>query len=145
MNEDLKIAIYQRVVNGADSFEKESVKKTVCILYASQFANGMKEIHFYSSDFMQDGEDSFQFEYNIEYTNGDFLHGDGMIDTKEVIDAFGFTDYAELRDYFSDKYKDDGKAWHKMVKEMKDKGLSPNVDENEGGRNYMTNIRPSYL
>lgn len=145
MNEDLKITIFQRVVNRVDSLEKETVRKTACILYASQFTNGTKEIHFYSSDFMHDGEDLFQFEYNIEYSNGDFQHGDGMVDTKEILKAFGFTYYAELRDYFSDKYNDDGKAWHKMVKEMKDKGLSPIVDENEGGRNYMTNMRPSYF
>lgn len=140
MNEDFKIDIYQRVVNGVDYSEKEAVKKTACILYASKFANGSKEIHFYSSDFMNEGEDLFQFEYNIEYTNGDFQHGDGMIDTKEVLEAFGFADYSELKTYLTEKFNDDEKAWHKIVKELEDKGLSPNVDENEGGSNFMTNF-----
>lgn len=140
MNEDLKIAVYKRVVNGVDHSEKEAVKKTACILYASKFANGSKEIHFYSSDFMNEGEDLFQFEYNIEYSNGDFQHGDGMIDTKEVLEAYGFADYSELKTYFAEKYNDDEKAWHKMVKELEDKGLSPNIDENEGGNDFMTNL-----
>ena len=43
MNEDLKIDIYQRVVNDVDYSEKEAVKKTVCVLYAKKFANGMRK------------------------------------------------------------------------------------------------------
>ena len=131
MNEDLKIAVYKRVVNEVDYPEKEAVKNTACVLYASKFVNGTKEIHFYSSDFMNEGEDLFQFEYNTVYTNGDFQHGDGMIDTKEVLEAFGFSDYAELKAHFYAKYNDDKKAWHKIVKELEDKGLSPSVDEND--------------
>jgi effector-binding domain-containing protein len=140
MNEDLKIAAYKRIVNRVESSEKEAVKRTACILYASKFANGTKEIHFYSSDFMNENEDLFQFEYNIEYTNGDFQNGNGMIDTKDVLEAFGFVGYSELKTYFSEKYNDDERAWHKIVKELEDKGLSPIVDESEGGNDYMTNF-----
>ena len=140
MNEDLMIAAYKRILDGVDYSEKEAVKKTICILYANKFSNGSKEIHFYSSDFMNDGEDLFQFEYNIEYSNGDFQHGDGLIDTKDVLETFGFADYSELKTYFSEKYKNDENAWHKIVKELKDKGLSPNIDEDEGGNDFMTNF-----
>jgi hypothetical protein len=41
MDEDLKIDVYQRVVNGVDYNEKEAVKKTACVLYAKKFANSM--------------------------------------------------------------------------------------------------------
>ena len=129
---DLKIDIYQRVVNRADDSEKESIKNTACILFAKRYANNMKEIFFYSSDFMGDGEDLFQMDYNVEYTNGEFLHGDASIETKSVLAAFGFTDYDELKNYFSNKYADDEKAWQKIIDEMKGKGLSPSVDESEG-------------
>lgn len=140
MNEDLKIDIYQRVVNGVDYSEKEAVKKTACVLYAKKFANGMREIHFYSSDFMGDGEDLFQMDYNIEYSNGDFQNGNCMIDTKEILSAFEFSNYEELKSYLAGKYNDDEKAWQKIVEEMKKKGLSPSVDESEGGDNFVTNI-----
>ena len=140
MNEDLKIAVYKQVVNGVDPVEKEAVKKTACVLYAKKFANGMKEIHFYSSDFMGDGEDIFQMDYNVEYTNGEFKNGNCMIDTKEVIDALCFADYDELKTYLAKKYNDDEKAWQKIVEEMKEKGLSPSVDESEGEDNFTTNI-----
>lgn len=140
MNEDLKIYIYQRVVNGVDYNEKEVVKNTTCVLYAKKFANCMREIHFYSSDFMGDGEDLFQMDYNVEYSNGEFQNGNCMVDTKDVLFAFGFADYEELKTYFAEKYNDDEKAWQKIVKEMEDKGLSPNVDESEGVPDFMTNM-----
>ena len=140
MNEDLKIYIYQRVVNGVDYNEKEVVKNTTCVLYAKKFANCMREIHFYSSDFMGDGEDLFQMDYNVEYSNGEFQNGNCMVDTKDILSAFDFADYEELKNYLAGKYNDDEKAWQKIVKEMEDKGLSPNVDESEGGPNFMTNM-----
>ena len=140
MNEDLKIDVYQRLVNSTEYSEKEAVKKTACVLYAKKFSNGLREIHFYSSDFMGDGEDLFQMDYNIEYTNGDFQNGNCMIDTTEVLHTYGFKDYEALKNYFAGKYNDDEKAWQKIVKEMQDKGLSPSVDESEGGDNFMTNI-----
>lgn len=141
MNEDLKIDVYQRIVNNVDCFEKEDVKRTACVLYAKKFANCMREIYFYSSDFMGTGEESFQLDYNIEYSNGDFQHGDCEVDTNKVISAFGFANYEELKTYLTGKYSDDEKAWKKIVEEMKEKNLSPSVDENEGGNNFMTNIR----
>lgn len=101
MDEDLKIDVYQRVVNGVDYNEKEAVKKTACVLYAKKFANSMKEIHFYSSDFMGDGEDLFQMDYNVEYSNGEFQNGNCMVDTKDVLSAFGFADYEELKTYLA--------------------------------------------
>ncbi len=104
MNEDLKIDVYQRVVNGVDFSEKEAVKKSACVLYAKKFSNRMKEIHFYSSDFMGNGEDLFQMGYNIECTNGDFQNGNCMIDTKEAIAVFGFANYDELKSYLGNKY-----------------------------------------
>lgn len=140
MNEDLKIDVYKRIVNGVDYSEKETVKNTACVLYAKKFANGMREVHFYSSGFMGNGRDQLQIDYNIDYTNGDFQNGSCMIDTKEVIEAFGFTDYKALKTYFANKYNDDEKAWQKIVKEMEDKGLSPSIDESEGGDTIMTNI-----
>lgn len=140
MNEDLKIDVYQRLVNEVDSSEKESVKKTAVVLLAKKFANGIKEVYFFSSDFMDDGEDMFQMDYNIEYTNGDFHSGNCMINVDEVVSAFGFANYDALRAYFADKYSDDENAWQKIIKEMQDKGLSPDVDESEGGNNFITNI-----
>ena len=140
MNEDLKVDVFQRVINGVDYNEKEAVRKTACVLYAKKFANGMREIHFYSSDFMGDGEDLFQMDYNVEYSNGEFRNGNCMVDTKTILSAFGFADYEELKTYFAEKYNDDEKAWQKIVKEMEDKGLSPSVDENEEDTNFMMNI-----
>lgn len=131
MNEDLKIDVYQRVVNEVEYNEKEAVKKTACVLYAKRFTNSMKEIHFYSSDFMGDGEDLFQMDYNIEYANGELQNGNCMVDTKDVLSAFGFANYEELKAYFAEKYNDDEKAWQKIVKEMEEKGLSLDIDESE--------------
>ncbi|MBQ6964147.1 MAG: hypothetical protein IJP82_00460 [Bacteroidaceae bacterium] len=92
----------------------------------------MKEMHFYSSNFMGDGEDLFQMDYNVEYTNSDFQNGNCIIDTKDVVAALGFVDYEELTTYLANKYNDDEKAWQKIVEEMQGKGLSPNVEESEG-------------
>lgn len=139
MNDELKIYVYQRLINKTDFDEKKAVKKTACVLYAKKFANGMKEIYFYSSDFMGDGEDLFQMDYNITYTNGEFQNGNCMVDTKDIITAFGYTNYDELKAYLAGKYSDDEKAWQKIVKEIKEKGLNPNIDENEGGPNFMSN------
>ncbi len=36
MNDDLKIDVYQRVVNEADSSEKEDVKITVCVFIGEE-------------------------------------------------------------------------------------------------------------
>lgn len=132
MNEDLKIDVYQHVVNNIRDAEKEAVKKTVCVLYAEKFDNGTKEIYFYSSDFMDDGEDSFQMDYNIEYDNGKSLHGDCMVNSEELIAAFGFNDYEELKAYFAEKYTDDENAWEKIIEEIKGKGLCANEYEDEG-------------
>ena len=139
MNEDLKIDVYQRVVNDADC-DKETVKKNTCVLFANKFANGKKDIYFYSSDFMGDGVDVFQLDYNIEYANGEMKYGNCMIDTKEILSAFGFANYEELKNYFVGKYDDDENAWKSIIKEMEGKGLSPGVDEQEGGPGFMTNM-----
>ena len=140
MNENLKIDVYQRVVNGADC-DVETVKKNTCVLFANKFANGKKDIYFYSSDFMCDAEDVFQLEYYIEYTNGEIKSGNCMIDTKEILSAFGFANYEELKKYFVEKYDDDDEnAWKSIINEMKGKGLSPGVDEQEGGPSFMTNM-----
>lgn len=139
MNVDLKIDVYKRVVNRADC-DIEAVKKNTCVLFAKKYANCMKEIYFYSSDFMGDGEDVFQMDYNIEYLNGEFKYGNCMVDTKDIIPAFGFTNYEDLKKYLAEKYVDDEKAWQKIVNEMKEKGLEPGVDEQVGGSDFMTNM-----
>ena len=140
MKEDLKIFAYEHIISNADSEEQQAIKKTCCILYVNKFANGIKYIYFYSSDLFGFGEEDFQLEYDIEYSNGDFQHGDAIISTKELIDAFGFEDYNSLKLYFANKYVDDINAWRKIIMEIQGKGLSPNIDENEGGNNYMTNL-----
>ena len=139
MNEDLKIEVYRRVVNNADC-DEETVKKNVCILFAKKYANCMKEVYFYSSDFMGDGEDVFQLDYNIEYTNGEIRSGNCMIDTKEILPAFGFANYDELKKYLAEKYVDDEDAFRKIVQEMVGKGLEPGVDEQVGEPGFMTNM-----
>lgn len=139
MNEDLKIDVFKRVVNSADC-DRETVKKNTCILFAKKYANCMKDIYFYSSDFMGDGEDVFQLDYNIKYTNGEFKYGNCLIDTKEILSAFNFANYEELKNYFTNKFVDDEKAWQKIIQEMEGKGLSPGVDEQVGGSDYMTNM-----
>lgn len=63
-----------------------------------------------------------------------------MIGIKEVLSAFGFANYGELKSYIVGKYNDDEKAWQKIVEEMENKGLSPCTDESEGGGNFITNI-----
>ena len=139
MNDDLKIDVYQQVVNGADC-DIETVKKNTCVLFAKKYADCMKEIYFYSSDFMLDGEDVFQMEYNIKYTNGELRYGNCMLDTKDILTAYSFADYDELKDYFARKYSDDENAWQNIIEEMKGKGLSPDVDEQVGDSGFMTNM-----
>ena len=46
----------------------------------------------------------------------------------------------ELKSYFLNKYTDNNNAWRNIINEMQEKGLSPMVDEDEGGYNYMTNL-----
>ena len=140
MNEDIKIDVYQNLISGKDDFEKEAVKKTACILFADIIDNGTKEIYFYSSDFMNDGIDMFQFEYNVNYDSGEFREGNGFVDTQEILDAFGFTNYDELKAYVANKYNDDEDAWQKIVEELEAKGLNPNVEESEGDSNFMMNF-----
>jgi len=132
MKEELKNNVCKRVINEVEDSEKEAVKQTICVLCAMKFANGAKEIYFYSSDFMNEGIDLFQLEYNVEYANGEFQNGSCMIDTKEIISSFDFVDYGELKAYFVNKYNNDTNAWQKIVQELKDKGLSPSIDESEG-------------
>lgn len=109
-------------------------------LVAKQFANGTKDVHFYSSDFMHDGIDLFQLEYNIEYDNGEFKHGDCSLDTDKVLNSFGFTEFQSFKDYLVNKYNNDDDAWKKIVAEMEAKGLKPMPDESVGGTDFMTNI-----
>ena len=132
MNEDLKISTYERVLKGVEDSEKDAVKATIGVMYADKIAEGLMEIYFYSSDFMDEGEDTFQVEYNFEYGNGDVRQGNAMIDTKDVLAAYDFADYGELKTYFSNKYNDDENAWHKIIQEMQEKGLNPSIDESEG-------------
>ncbi len=140
MKEDLKIFVYERIIDNADSEEQQAIKKTCCILYVNKFANGIKYIYFYSSDLLGVGEEDFQLEYDIEYSNGDSQHGDAIINTKDLIDAFGFEDYNSLKLYFANKYVDDMNAWRKIIMEIQGKGLSPSIEENEGNNNYITNL-----
>lgn len=133
-NEDLKKAVYQRVLGYVED------PKNIGILLAKRFANAIKEIYFYSSDFSGNGKDLFQMEYNMEYDNGDIQEGNCSIDTEDVLSAFGFKDYEELKSYLVNKYNEDNNAWRKIVDEMREKGLSPMVDEDEGGYNYMMNL-----
>ena len=130
MNEDLKKNIYQRVLDYV-----EDPKKNVGILLAKRFANATKEIYFYSSDYLGEGKEIFHVEYNMEYNNGDIQDGNCSIDTDDVLTAFGFKDYEELKSYFLNNYTDDNNAWRNIINEMQEKGLSPMVDENEGGYN----------
>lgn len=140
MNEDLKIDIYKNIIQKTDSFEKKAVKETICIIFAKKYANCIKEVHFYSSDLLGDNIDVFQLDYNIYYSNGEFRNGNCMVDTKDVISAFGFIKYEELKKYLSDKYLDNENAWKEIIQEFKGKGLSTNVDESQGGDGYFTNI-----
>ena len=71
----------------------------------------------------------------MEYNNGDIQDGNCSIDADDVLTAFGFKDYEELKSYFLNKYTDDNNAWRNNINEMQEKGLSPMVDENEGGYN----------
>jgi hypothetical protein len=140
MNEDLKIDLYKKLINQADSYEKEAIKNTVCILLVKKCSNCIKEIYFYSSDLCNEGIDDFQLEYNIEFSNGEFNGGSCLIDTKEVMEAFGFETYDDLKTYFSQKYSDRDDAWEAIIEEMRAKGLDPSVDENEGEYDFMTNL-----
>ncbi len=44
-----------------------------------------------------------------------------MIDTKEVLQTYGFEDYEALKTYFAGKYNDDEKAWQKLSRKCKTK------------------------
>lgn len=140
MNDDLKISFYQKIIRSANPDEEEAIKKTACVLFAKKCANCKKEIHFYSSDLLGDGIDTFLLEYNRYYSNGEFQHGDSLLDTDEIIKAYGFKSYDELKEYLSQKYVDDENAWSAIIKEFEDKGLKLNVDETEGEDGYSTNI-----
>ena len=140
MNEDLKIDLYERLVNQAEPSEKGAIKETICILLAKECANCFKDTYFYSSDLINEGFDDFQLESNVEYSNGDFLCRSCIIPTEEVLDAFGFGSYNDLKKYLSDKYIDKDDAWSAIVQEMKDKGLEPSIDEDEGNGDIMTNF-----
>lgn len=140
MDENLKLDVQKHLINEVDPSERLAVKNTFCVLFAKKYANSMKEIHFFSSDCMGDDEDYFQMDYNVEYTNGEHQNRNCMIETKDVLLALGFANYEALRDYFIEKYNDNENAWDLIVKEMKEKGLSPDVDKNEGNSYFMTDM-----
>lgn len=50
---------------------------------------------------------------------------------EDTLASYGFGSYDEQKKYFEGKYKDDEKAFQKIVQELDDKGLDPNVDETE--------------
>ena len=140
MNEDLKIDLYKKLVSQADTNEKEAIKNTICILLVKECSNCIKKIYFYSYDLCNEGIDEFLLDYDIEYSNGEFKNGSCIIDTTEVMDAFGFESYDDLKKYFSQKYSDRDDAWKAIIEEMKEKGLNSSVDENEGDYDFMRSI-----
>lgn len=132
MNEDFKKRVYDRLTFGADEEKKISLEESLCMLYAEEFSNGSKEIHFYQSDYFKRDEKFFIIEYDIDYNNGESYSGHCLTEMEELLPAYGFTDYDALKGYYVGKYLNDRNAWHKIVDEMRTKGLSPMADEEEG-------------
>ncbi len=131
MNEDFKIDLYKKLISVADPLEMESMKKSLCILFANKKNNNRKGIYFYSSDLCDDGVEVLQLEYIIELFNGDSKEGNCIVDTDDILAAFNFKTYNDLKRYFYDKYVDKDDAWQSIIQEIKDKGLNPSIDESD--------------
>lgn len=129
--DELKIDFCKRLTeNISDSKDKQTIKESLCFLYANKFANGYKVVYIYISD-IDDNEGQFNVEYNISYSNGEEHDGYCFLDMKEVLKAYSFCDFGSLKNYYFNKYNNDRQVWEKIVEELKQKNLNPIVDENE--------------
>lgn len=129
--EDLKNDFCKRLTeNTSDSKDKQTIKESLCFLYANEFANGCKVVYIYISD-IDDNEVQFNVEYNLSYSIGEEHDGYCFLDMKEVLKAYGFSDFESLKNYYYKKYNNDRQVWKKIVEELRQKNLNPTVDENE--------------
>lgn len=129
--EDLKNDFCKRLTeNISDSKDKQTIKESLCFLYANEFANGYKVVYIYISD-IDDNEGQFNVEYNISYSNGEEHDGYCFLDMKEVLKAYSFSDFGSLKNYYFNKYNNDRQVWEKIVEELRQKNIKPIVDENE--------------
>ena len=102
------------------------------IVFSEEKGNSHKSVYFYLEDICDDGIISFNIDYEINNGNGTFENGNGFENLDNVLKAYSFNDYNELRSYLIGKFGSDQNAFYNIIADMKSKGITLNVDESEG-------------
>lgn len=102
------------------------------IVFSEKEGNSHKSVYFYLEDICDDGIISFNIDYEINNENGTFENGNGFEDLDNVLKAYNFKDYNELKSYLVGKFESDKNAFYNIIADMKSKGITLNVDESEG-------------
>ena len=139
MGNNIKDFVRQSIISHFDVIDGEK-EETVCVLYAQRFANCTKETYFYLSNLMNDEEEFFEMQHNVNYDNEESLEKSCWINAEETFAAFGFSNYEEFKNYLVEKYNDDPMAWYNIIKEMESKGVYPQIDESVSDGNILTNM-----
>ncbi len=118
--------------------------KDSCIIFEKLFANGKKTVNIYCENNYENVEELI-VNYDIYYHDGKGLHGYAAVELKNVLEAYGFTNYDMLKNYLYEKYKDNLNSWKEILNEFKEKGLDPYESEDESfmtpaGNPVWTNI-----
>jgi|GEM_PF-6575788 hypothetical protein len=111
-----------------DSLERDSK----VIIFSEKKGNSHKSVYFYLEDICGDGIISFNIDYEINNVNGTFENGNGFVDLDNVLKAYKFKDYNELKSYLVGKFESDTNAFYSIIADMKSKGITLNVDESKG-------------
>lgn len=99
------------------------------LLLDKQYSNCTKKVAIYTEILDDEDGEMFNIDYDIEYVNGEGKQGNAFVSLEDTLASYGFGSYDEQKKYFEGKYKDDENAFQKIVKELDEKGLDPNVDE----------------
>ena len=101
------------------------------LLLNKQYSNCTKKVAIYKEFLDDEIGEIFNIDYDIEYVNGEGQQGNAFVSLEDALASYGYASFEELKKYFEGKYKDDEKAFQKIVQELEEKGLEPNVDETE--------------
>lgn len=101
------------------------------LLLDRQYSNCTKRVAIYSEEIEDIDGKLFNIDYDIEYNNGEGKQGNAFVSLEDALSSYGFSSEKELRSYYMGKYEGDEKGFHKIVQELEERGLEPNVEETD--------------
>ena len=101
------------------------------LLLDKQYSNCTKRVAIYSEKLEDIDGELFNIDYDIEYVNGEGKQGNAFVSLEDTLASYGFASEDDLKSYYMEKYNGDEKGFHKIVQELEERGLEPNVEETE--------------